>query len=151
MTYTINQSGALVRDSDGAFIPNDPANSDYAAFLAWQAAGNTATPYVPPAPTAAELQKQLTDAVQAIMDAKAQSYGYDDLTTAVTYADEPAVAKFQTEGQAFRQWRSLVWNSAYGILAQVQAGTRTFPTVADIPALLPPFSLDTASTGAAAA
>jgi hypothetical protein len=76
------------------------------------------------------------------MDAKAQSYHYDDLTTAVTYADEPSVPKFQEEGQAFRAWRSQVWNTAYSILADVQAGTRGFPTVSEVPGLLPPFPLD---------
>jgi hypothetical protein len=140
MTYTINTSGGIVRDSDGSFIPQDPQNTDYAAYLAWVSLGNSPTP--PPGPTPEEIQKALTDTVQAIMDSKAQAYHYDNLTTAVTYADEPAVPKFQQEGQAFRAWRSQVWNTAYSILAEVQAGTRGFPTVDEIPSLLPPFPLD---------
>lgn len=144
MPYTLNSIGGIVRDSDGAFIPQDPLNSDYAAYLAWVAQGNTATP--PPGPSAADLQKQLTDFVQGLMDSKAQAYHYDNLTTAVTYADEPAVAQFQEEGQAFRAWRSSVWASAYAILADVQAGTRSFPTVAEVPSLLPPFPLDPVDT-----
>lgn len=43
MTYSINQAGELIRDVDGAKIPPDPNNSDYATYLAWVAAGNTAT------------------------------------------------------------------------------------------------------------
>jgi hypothetical protein len=43
MTYTINQFGSIVRDSDGAFIPSDPANTDYAAYLDWVAVGNKPT------------------------------------------------------------------------------------------------------------
>lgn len=143
MTYTINTNGGIVRDSDGAYIPQDAGNSDYQAYLAWVSQGNTATP--PPGPSAADLQKQLTDFVQGLMDSKAQAYHYDNLTTAVTYADEPAVPQFQKEGQAFREWRSNVWNIAYGILAEVQAGTRTFPTVQEIPSLLPAFPLDAAA------
>jgi hypothetical protein len=139
MPYTINSNGGVTRDSDGAYIPADPLNSDYVVYLQWVAAGNTATvPSVPPA----DLQRLLTDTVQSIMDAKAQSYHYDDLTTAVTYAGEPSVPKFQEEGQAFRAWRSQVWATAYSILADVQAGTRGFPTVSEVPGLLPPFPLD---------
>jgi hypothetical protein len=141
MTYTVRADGIVVREADNAFIPPDPTNADYAIFLDWVHAGNVPTQAA--GPSVAQLVQQLTDAVQAIMDAKARSYGYDDLTTAVTYADEPAVAKFQTEGQAFRSWRSNVWATAYALLADVQAGTKPMPTAADIPALLPPFPLDT--------
>jgi hypothetical protein len=124
MTYTLNQAGGIVRDSDGAFIPQDEANSDYQAYLLWVSQGSSATPYSPPQPTPQELQRLLTDTVQSLMDSKAQAYHYDNLTTAVTYAEEPSVPKFQTEGQ------------------EVQAGTRSFPTVSEVPSLLPPFPLD---------
>lgn len=32
---------------DGVYIPADPANSDYQAYLAWVAANNAAEPYTP--------------------------------------------------------------------------------------------------------
>lgn len=140
MTYTATPLGGVVRDSDGAYIPQDPKNTDWITYLAWASLGNTATvPQVSPA----SLQASLVSTVQGIMDTKAQGYGYDSVTTAVTYADEPAVPKFQSEGQAFRSWRSSVWAACYAYLAQVQAGTKAFPMAADLPGLLPKFPLDT--------
>ena len=88
---------------------------------------------------AAEIKSSLTAAVQSHMDATAQSSGYDDIKTACTYADEPAVPKFQAEGQVFRTWRSLVWAYCYAQLDAVTAGQRTVPTadvlIAELPKL----------------
>lgn len=88
----------------------------------------------PPMPTV----EQYRVAIQQYMDAAAQSAGYDDIASAVTYAEEPAVPKFQVEGQAFRAWRSLCWAYSYGLLAEVNAGARPIPAEADVLAGLPP-------------
>lgn len=42
--YQLTNSTAILRLSDGACIPADPANTDYVAFLDWVAAGNTPEP-----------------------------------------------------------------------------------------------------------
>jgi hypothetical protein len=49
MTYTLTaHPNTIVRDSDGAFVPNDPDNIDWQAYQAWLAKGNEPTPYTPP-------------------------------------------------------------------------------------------------------
>ena len=49
MSYTAGTS-RIIRQSDGAIIPLDPENTDYATYLQWLSAGNTpdAEPVVPP-------------------------------------------------------------------------------------------------------
>jgi hypothetical protein len=39
-----NESQYVLRIADNAFIPFDPANTDYAEYLKWLEAGNTPLP-----------------------------------------------------------------------------------------------------------
>ena len=95
------------------------------------------------APTQFEAYRK---AAQDHLDKLAQAHGYDSIASAVTYAEEPAVPKFQAEGQAFRAWRSLVWAFGYEQLALVEAGERPAPTIAEFIAELPPLDLPAPST-----
>jgi hypothetical protein len=68
--------------------------------------------------TATDDQKKsmLQSKVQQHLNAKANSLGYDNMASAVSYAEEPAVTAFQAEGQALRAWRSLVWEAALPLI-----------------------------------
>ena len=125
------------------------AADDYASLFAGQVAGKAigrdddGRPILldPPPPTTEQIIASLTADVQAHMDAAAQALGYDDIKSAVTYADEPAVRKFQEEGIAFRAWRSLCWEHCYAVLNAVQSGEREQPLLEELIAELPSLAL----------
>ncbi len=87
-------------------------------------------------------QKRIIDLVQNHMDTKAQLYGYDHILSASSYATS-TYEKFKTEGMAFKQWRDDVWGFLLTILANVNAGTNTIATEAELISSLPSFPLDT--------
>lgn len=60
--YKLTQYSSVVRLSDGACIPNDPVNSDYAQYLKWVEEGNIpieADPVVVPIPEITPRQLRL--------------------------------------------------------------------------------------------
>jgi hypothetical protein len=50
MTYQLTTGDTILRIEDNAFIPPDPANTDYAAYLAWVEEGNMPDPAPVPEP-----------------------------------------------------------------------------------------------------
>ena len=71
MTYQLTTSDCILRTTDNAFIPPDPANTDYATYLAWLEAGNTPDPAPePPAPQELTAQEKLEAAGLTIEELK---------------------------------------------------------------------------------
>lgn len=86
------------------------------------------------------IKKYVSD-LQLHMDLTAKAAGYDGIQTAVTYADEPSVPRFQAEGLAFRAWRSICWEYCYSTLDAVKAGRREIPSSEQLIGELPKFQL----------
>lgn len=152
MFYSKSTSGFYDTAIHGDNIPSDAVEitkAEHTALLAGQSEGKRIVSDSDGAPTladpeplsAASIIASIASAVQSHLDATAQSLGYDDIKTAVTYADEPAVPKFQAEGQALRAWRSLVWAKCYEMLEEVKSGNREVMDVAGVIAELPTLTL----------
>jgi hypothetical protein len=108
--YTMLQSGVL-RASDGAFIPSDPANTDWQMFQAWLSAGGVPDPYVaPPAPPQAVLPQHLmaqftADDAAAIQSAISGNVQFWLLWQAMTAQKDPMVV---TNARFLAGWNALV-------------------------------------------
>jgi hypothetical protein len=136
MMYQLTDTTSIKRLSDGAFIPADPANTDYQQYLAWLAEGNTPLPVDPPTP--AQIKAKCIAGTQNRLDTFAQTRGYDGILSACTYATS-TVDKFRNEGTYCVEARDATWTKAYEILAEVEAGTRPMPSgYPDIEPDLPP-------------
>lgn len=94
----------------------------------------------PHPPTQDQIIARMEAMVQRHLDSVVGVRGYDSIYTACTYADEPAVAKFQQEGVAARRWRSQVWAYCHQVMDDVLAGRRAMPTdlIAELPQIVWP-------------
>ena len=90
-------------------------------------------------PTVEEKITILKNSVQSKQDSEAVKKGYDNILSACSYAG--FANPFQAEAQAFLIWRAGCWEKCYQIMAEVQGGTRPFPTVDELLAELPSLQL----------
>lgn len=132
--YRLTPSTSIIRVADGAGIPADPANTDYAAYLAWLAEGNTPLPVPPPTPE--QVQASIAAAVQTRLDSFARTRGYDGILSCATY-DGSANLAFAKEGKYAVSARDEHWAKCYEIMESVKAGTRPMPTVDEVLAEMP--------------
>ena len=91
-------------------------------------------PYV--APTQKETEAQYTSAAQAYLDDFARTKTYDGILSACTYATSTS-QRLREEGKLCVELRDAVWETAFTILNDVQAGKRPIPTIEQFIAELP--------------
>ena len=111
-------------------VPMADGNREYELIKLWIAEGNTPEPEYTVAEIAERNKQMLITAVQNMLDNAAKAKGYDSILSACSYAAYPN--PFQAEGQEFVAWRGAVWAKCYEILGEVEAGTRTAPTVSEL-------------------
>lgn len=103
----------VIRNADGATIPQDEGNADYQTYLTWLADGNTPDPPPTPDPindpSTAQYQFALRSMdVQTWLDTTAQENYYRDSDACVSYlASENAV--YATDAKAMSDWRDALW------------------------------------------
>ena len=69
--YKLTNNTSIIRTEDNAYIPNDPANTDYAQYLIWLSEGNTPDPADPiPEPVELTSQEKLASAGLSVDELK---------------------------------------------------------------------------------
>lgn len=147
MYYSAATNGFYTIDIHGDNIPVDAVEitvGEHQALLEGQSqgkliqAGVNGRPILvdPPPPTPEQTITQYTGAVQQHLDVFARTRNYDGILSAATYATSQ-VPKFKAEGQYAVEARDATWAKCYEILAAVEAGSRSMPTLDELLAELP--------------
>ena len=85
-------------------------------------------------------QDQYMQKAQSVMDAQAQSMGYDNIFTAISYIGDPFL-RFNDEAVALMAYRSRVWQHSNNLMAQVLSGQVAQPTLEEYEQGLPDFTI----------
>lgn len=131
-------------DEEIPFTASSNDTEDHGRKLFQSAVGGEFGPiaeYQAPVLSDDQLKHLLSISVQSHLDSTAQLYGYDDIKTAISYADEPSVPQYQKEGMAFREWRSITWAKFYEIMSNVSSGEISAPEPTELIASLPQLSM----------
>lgn len=87
----------------------------------------------PPAETLAQTQSRLSGVLTSAINEGAQSWGYDDIVSAVSYVTS-TVPQYVADANALTKWRDEVWAWAIPALNSVIAGETAGQFLAGMPA-----------------
>lgn len=134
MYQLINDTSARHLPS-GTVFPLPPVESYGHDYQRWLDAGNVPEPAEVVVPSEEEVLAGYIAALDAHMDAQAQTRRYDNRVTCSLRAGYPG--PFQAEGLAFATWMDSCNALGYQVLAEVQAGQRPTPTIEEFIQMLP--------------
>lgn len=89
------------------------------------------------------LRDSLLTTASTILHHKAVELGYTSVDEVISFAEEPSDEQFQTEGRAFRFWRSQVRRECLNIAEKLFASDGMLPRTHQLEGMLPKFSLVT--------
>lgn len=145
MAYKLTNNTLIIRFSDGAQIPANPENTDYAAYLAWIDAGNT--------PESADTPPQLVEPTFAELR-MVEENNYIELRKKMCARVDGISNRFARAALPFREQEKIALLAEQTLLAEEQAALaleppdETIATAKHAEALL---AADTASQAAATA
>jgi hypothetical protein len=116
--YKLTNHNSILRTTDGASIPNDPANTDYEQYLVWLSEGNTPEPADPvilsiPPCTPRQIRQILTavglrSAVESAVAAGSQDLqDWWEFSTAIERTHPEVIAMGAALGQTTEQLDAL--------------------------------------------
>ena len=88
------------------------------------------------------LKRKPTEQEVNILKERAKEYGYKSCESAISYAAEPSIPKFQAEGKAFRAWRSKFWDAINTVKQDVLSNKRTIPSFEELIQEVPTLNLE---------
>lgn len=92
-----------------------------------------------PIKTQEQIKAEISSAIQSMLDSKAQELRYDNINSIAKYIgyDNP----FRTEAEALGLWCASCWAELAIIEEEVESGERVLPSLEEILAELPEFSV----------
>jgi len=80
------------------------------------------------------IKQKIVDAITKLLDTKAQTHQYDNISSAISYISS-SNAKFASEARIFSDWRDAVWSAWFAIEPTITSTTDVSTTIDSLPHL----------------
>lgn len=114
---------------------HDPLIMQWSGGYTIDAVNKTATKVLTNRPEDS-IKADMVNAIQNYLDTEAKAHYYDGILSLCSYATSTN-PKFGPEGRAAVVWRDACWATGYAIMAEVEAQTRSIPTIQELLSEMP--------------